>query len=147
MDSREGSAEGDPASPGCGDPPLRCRGAQLETCVDGGWQPAEACATAQLCEDSVQICRATGDCGGQCLPPVCEVGQTECNGTFVVFCNEGRTGLVAEENCGLQCSGMHCSEGACEADPCDDPGFTFDGNGDILECSEDCSTLTLIAEG
>ena len=146
-DSREGTAERDSASQGCTEPPLRCAGAQLEACADGVWEPAEACATEQLCEDSLQICRATGDCAGQCLPPACEAGQRQCDGTFVVICNEGRTGLVAEENCGLACSGMHCSEGACEADPCSEPGFSFDENGDIQECSEDCSTLTLVAEG
>ncbi|HEY3495242.1 MAG TPA: hypothetical protein VGK73_11175 [Polyangiaceae bacterium] len=77
-----------------------CNGQQLLLC-DAGllWQPQSDCLTAELC--SLTPDRRSG----QCVVPICDVGQHECQGDRLLRCAPGRDEWELLEACA---DAAHC---------------------------------------
>lgn len=135
-------------------PQLRCEGEQLFSCSpEGLWEANETCATSQLCDDSVTLCRVSPEsCANatpSCLQPVCEKLDLRCSGRVSEICNEGRTGFQLLSDCGQPCDGSVCDPGVgCRAQFCD-PGEYDCLNGPDAPptfCNSTCSAFTVTLE-
>lgn len=87
----------------------RCMNTTLYTCnPDGQTETSTTCVTSALCI-------ATAN---RCDPPVCNVGQTRCNGTQPEICNSGRNGWVATGSPCVTAALCNASNGTCSTPAC-----------------------------
>jgi len=132
-------------APACAVGEVRCEGARLEFCSEGrtGWNVAEECASAALCEASRASAGLTGT--PQCLPPVCGVGQHQCTATGVLqVCSDDRTGFVDQEACigPPFCNAVLADQGeaGCRDAPCE-AGVMQCNGAQIQVCRDDRTAL------
>ncbi len=122
----------------------RCRDGELQSCntEDLGWSTLAICATQALCEAGLAL-------GGEsCVPPSCEAGALDCDGTALLACRDDRTGFDLVDDCktpGL-CK-LARQEGRCTT-PCGadtEPGAVR-CKGAVLEaCDADALGWTTVA--
>lgn len=81
----------------------RCNDGALEQCAEDrlGYEVVQTCASQALCELTEAACAVEGGCTEvpQCAAPVCEVGETRCDGAEFQRCNLGRTGFETDTTC------------------------------------------------
>lgn len=153
--------EGMDAGPSCTGDARRCAGTTVEACVDGLFEPVEACAiecaggacvTDVTCTPSayrcngrvVEACSGAGtawlhvrtcatDCEDGLCVGACEPGERRCNGDAVETCDAGGASWSETESC----AGTFCAYGTCALDGLDIATDTdLDGevyvDGDVL---------------
>ncbi len=90
---------------------LTCDGLTLKKCSADGQSSTllEQCGSAELCQ--------VGIFAKKCAKPVCQLGETRCNGKVVEECNPGRTGFQVKDTCATAalCVGGICKPPACPA--------------------------------
>jgi hypothetical protein len=96
----------------------RCNGAQIEVCDESatGFVPdvERECATPELCTSGPD-----GDVF--CAEPVCEPGQSRCNGAALELCDGARTGFLQAERCASEALCIEFgTEARCEPPACDE---------------------------
>ncbi len=116
--------------PVCEPGALRCDGAYLLRCradLDG-WEIAEVCASAALCEAGA----GAGRTPARCEPPVCQPGEHRCDGARLLRCNADSTGWDEVTVCAEPGA---CSASTASCDACT-PG-THECNGaELRRCTD-----------
>jgi hypothetical protein len=134
--------------PACAAGETRCEGANLQFCSEGrtGWITAEECASAALCQSSVQNFGPNGQ--PQCLAPACAEGEHRCaDGGLLQVCSEDRSGFVDKEQCigAPFCNAALANQGqsGCTDAPCE-AGLSQCNGAQIEVCREDRTGLDAV---
>lgn len=146
------AASGQPhcAQPGCDLDEWRCSGDQLQTCNEGqtGWELAETCSTAALCEAGLKMIDIPSH--RACARATCVVGEHRCSETGVLeVCTAERDGFIAVQPCigPAFCNAVAANEGlsGCLDAPCQRGEMLCNGNR-VERCSDDQTQFELVGE-
>ena len=110
---------------GLGDP--LCAENKVVVCADDGsaWLPVEQCGAEEYCESA------------ECLPWMCEPGETGCADEIASTCNDNGSGYSEEQDC--EASGKVCVDAECQEVVCD--------LDDYPQCADPTAVLHCIAKG
>lgn len=122
-----------------------------QICVDGQCEDTTCTPGAKVCKnDDVYLCAKNGSdlsllaecqtgtvCDGEklaCVPKVCEIAASGCDGTRTVKCNAYGS---AWDPTGTDCAAENkvCVSGACKKQTCT-PNSTFCQTGDVYQCDQ-----------
>ena len=110
----------------------QCNGPELEHCVDDAWQSLDSCATAELCQVSLDAL------AGECRPPLCEEGSVHCEGARLLRCPTERDRFTQIEVCATeaQCSVVAEQTGRCDRPLCLPNQYSCLGSA-LVRCNRD----------
>jgi hypothetical protein len=131
-----GSCEQRACSPG----QLTCEGTYLLACSpEGEREVADLCATGELCIQSLAQTLSSETPRARCNAPVCEAGETRCEGAVLSLCTFARDGFEELETCATP---ELCNPVAGDCSPCT-PDEVHCSGALLLRCSAAAAWETL----